>query len=502
MGPVVALIAAAGPITRMEPPLATHHLDASLHVDRPVDEVFAFFCRPENLGRVTPRAMGFELRSVDTRMRDGLEIEYRVRPLFGIPTGWLSRIADYDPPRGFRDIQLRGPYRRWEHRHRFESEGDGTRVIDQVTYELPLGPLGEAAHRLWVRPQLEQIFRFRTRSIRAIFAPPQRNDHPLSIAVAGGSGLVGGGIAAELHARGHRVIVVSRQGDTARGPLPDSVEVRRADATRDEGLDEALAGVDGLVIALAFKNSPFEAPRRGQTFIEVDAAGTERLVAAAKRVGVKRILYLSGAGAAPDAKRHWFRAKWRAEEAIRGSGIDFTILRPTWIYGPQDVSLNRFIGFARQFGVVPMTNFGHQRLAPLFIDDVGRLAADCLVNPAASGQVFEVGGPEELTMREVIERAIRIAGVPRTILPGPTPLIKLAVAPLGVLAAPPLTADGVDFVNQPATVDLGPLMVRMPRRLTPLDEGLASYLAPSLAPGEVTIDHSPAISYTEEVPAS
>lgn len=72
---------------------------------------------------------------------------------------------------------------------------------------------------------------------------------------------------------------------------------------------------------------------------------------------------------------------------------------------------------------------------------------------------------------------------------------------MGVLAAPPLTAAGVDFVNQPATVDLGPLMALMPRRLTPLDEGLASYLAPSLAPGEVTIDHSPAMTSTEEVPA-
>jgi len=485
----------------MEFPLATHHLDASLYVDRPTDEVFAFFSRPENLGRLTPRALGFELRSIDTRMRDGLEVEYRVRPLFGIPTGWLSRIADYDPPHGFRDVQLRGPYRRWEHRHRFEPEGDGTRVVDQVTYELPLGPLGEAAHRLWVRPQLEQIFRFRAHGIGAIFATPHRNDHPLSVAVVGGSGLVGGGIAAELHARGHRVMVVSRQGDTARGPLPDSVEVRRADATRDEGLDEALAGVDGLVIALAFKNSPFEAPRRGQTFEEVDAAGTERLVAAAKRVGIKRLLYLSGAGAAPDAERHWFRAKWRAEEAIRGSGIAFTILRPTWIYGPNDVSLNRFIGFARQFGVVPMTNFGRQRLAPLFIDDVGRLAADCLVDPAAIGQVFEVGGPDELTMREVIERAIRIAGVPRVILPGPTPLIKLAVAPMGLLATPPLTAAGVDFINQPATVDLAPLMARMPRRLTPLDEGLASYLATSSTVGNLSIDSSPATSATQEVPA-
>lgn len=468
--------------------MATHRLDASLYLDRPIDEVYAFFSRPENLGRITPRSMGFELRSTDTDMRDGLEIEYRVRPLFGIPTRWVSRITDVDAPHGFRDIQLKGPYRLWDHRHAFLPEGSGTRVIDEVTYRLPLGPLGELAHRIWVRPQLEQVFRHRARTIQAIFARPAANPAPMTIAVAGGSGLVGGGIAAELHARGHRVVVLSRQGEAARGPLPDSIEVRPADVTIDSGLAEALHGVDALVIALAFENSPIEAPRRGRTFEAVDAAGTERLVDAARQAGVRRLVYLSGAGAAPDAKRHWFRAKARAEAAVRASGIDFTILRPTWIYGPRDVSLNRFIGFARQFQAVPMTNFGGQRLAPVFIDDVAKLAADSLVEPAATGQVFEVGGPEELTMREIIARATRIAGVRRPIVPGPALLIKLAVAPLTLMSSPPLTPNAVDFINQPATVDLEPLLARMPRRLTPLDEGLASYLSPESAPGELVFD--------------
>jgi NADH dehydrogenase len=463
--------------------MATHRLTASQLIDRPIDEVYAFFSKPENLGRITPRSMGFELRSTDTDMRDGLEIEYRVRPLLGIPARWVSRITDVRPPHTFRDVQLTGPYRLWDHRHTFEAEGNATRVRDEIHYQVPLGPLGELANRIWVRPQLEQVFRYRAHSVAAIFAPAQPNPAPLTVAVAGGSGLVGGGIAAELHARGHRVVVLSRQpAAAARGPLPDSVEVRRADVVSGADLAESLAGVDALVIALAFHNSPIEAPRRGQTFVQVDAQGTEHLVAAARAAGVRRVVYLSGAGAAPDARRHWFRAKWRAEEAIRGSGIDWTILRPTWIYGLRDVSLNRFIGFARQFQAVPMTNFGGQRLAPVFIGDIGRLAADSLVEPQAVGQVFEVGGPEELSMREVIARAVRIAGVRRPILPGPAALIKLGAAPLSLLAQPPMTPDAVDFINQPATVDLGPLLERMPRRLTPLDEGLASYLAPGSAP--------------------
>jgi len=263
---------------------------------------------------------------------------------------------------------------------------------------------------------------------------------------------------------------------------------RSVDVTTGEGLPDAVRGLDALAIALAFENSPIEAPRRGRTFMNVDAGGTERLVAAARLEGVGRLLYVSGAGAAADADRHWFRAKWRAEMAVRNSGIGFTVIRPTWIYGPGDVSLNRFVGFARRLRMVPMTNTGRQLLGPVFIDDAARLAADALICDAALGQVFEVGGPETLSMREVIGRALRAAGLSRPIVPGPTPLIKLAAAPLTLLPEPPLTPDAVDFINQPATVDVGPLLDRMPRRLTPLDEGLASYLAPGAGPGHVAID--------------
>jgi nucleoside-diphosphate-sugar epimerase len=111
----------------------------------------------------------------------------------------------------------------------------------------------------------------------------------------------------------------------------------------------------------------------------VDARGTERVVAAARAAGATRLAYVSGAGAAPDAARHWFRAKWRAEEAVRASGIPWTIVRPTWVYGPRDVALNRFVGFARQLPFVPMTNTGRQLLAPVFVEDVARLIADALV---------------------------------------------------------------------------------------------------------------------------
>lgn len=470
--------------------MTTHRLSARQFIARPIDEVFAFFSRPENLGRITPASMGFELLTEDREMREGLEIRYRIRPLLGIPMTWTTRIGAYDPPHRFEDIQLGGPYRRWEHIHTFEPVRGGTIVSDEIAYEVPLGPLGDLANRLVVRGELERIFRHRAETIRTVVAaagePTGR-----TVAVAGGTGFVGGAIATELHRRGDAVRVLSHRGESARGGLPDAIEIRPADVQTGDGLVDALRGADALAIALAFKNSPIEAPRKHRTFVEVDAEGTERLIAAAREAGVQRVVYISGAGAAPDAERHWFRAKWRAEEAVRASGLTWTIIRPTWIFGPRDVSLNRFVGFARRLFSVPMTNTGSQLLAPVFVDDAAALAADSLVVDAAANQVFELGGPETLTMRRIIGTALRVAGLRRPIIPGPTPLIKLAAVPLSWLPSPLLTPAAVDFINQPATVDLGPLLARMPRRLTPLEEGLATYLAPPAGDARLAFDGRP-----------
>ncbi len=302
----------------------------------------------------------------------------------------------------------------------------------------------------------------------------------MRVAVAGGTGFVGGAIAQELLRRGHDVIVLSHRaragGTLPEGEaLPEGANLLSYDVA-DPFAPPLPAGLDALVIALAFTGYPMENPRRGETFMKLDAGGTERLVAAARQARVGRLLYLSGAGAAPDAARHWFRAKWRAESAVRQSGIPYTILRPTWLYGPRDDALNRFLRLGRLLPIVPMPGAGRQLLAPVFIDDLARLAADCLAQEVAQERVFEVGGPETLTMNEIVRRALLADGRARPIAHAPAWLMKLVAWPLQFLPRPPLTPDAVDFVNQPATVDTGPLLAAMPRRLTPLDEGLATYL--------------------------
>jgi NADH dehydrogenase len=455
-------------------------LQATQIVPADLQRVWAFFSSPRNLGRITPRSMGFHLRTPDVTTESGATIDYTIRPLLGIPMHWRTLIDRVDAPASFRDIQMKGPYRSWVHEHRFSAVEGGVRMDDRVEYEMPFGPLGETVHRLVVRAQLEHIFDHRAAAIANIFEPAAdpAAAAPGTVAVAGGTGFVGSEIARELRRRGRHVVVLSSRGEMARGQLPDDVEIRRADIRDADSLVPALAGVDELVLALAFPGSPVEQPGRGYTFMDVDARGTERLVAAGRETGVRKVVYVSGAGASHEARRHWFRAKAVAEDAVRGSGMRWTILRPTWIYGPGDVSLNRFLAFARILPFVPMTNLGRQQLSPVFVGDIARLAADSLEQEAAVERTFEVGGPEVMSMREVLHRTLAVAGISRPLMPGPTPLIKVAAWAMGILPNPPLSPDAVDFINQPATVDTGPLLEVMPRTLTRLEMGLATYLGP------------------------
>jgi hypothetical protein len=147
-----------------------HVLEREQWIPAPLDRVFAFFSDAGNLEAITPPWLGFRILTPQPiAMRADARIEYRIR-LAGVPLRWRTRIARWDPPRGFVDVQERGPYALWEHTHAFVSRGDGVHMSDVVRYALPLGPLGGAAHALAVRAALAAIFDYRFARIRERFA--------------------------------------------------------------------------------------------------------------------------------------------------------------------------------------------------------------------------------------------------------------------------------------------------------------------------------------------
>ena len=205
--------------------MTKHILDSRHHVPADIGTVWEFFSRAENLGRITPRSMGFEILTDQPSTESGSTIDYTLRPVFGIPAKWRTRIESVDAPHHFRDVQERGPYKSWVHEHRFTEVEGGVRMDDRVEYEMPFGPLGSLANRLAVQAQLQYVFDFRATAIDQIFEPaPRRDDAPPSVvAVAGGTGFVGGEIARELRRRGRHVIALYSQGEGARGQLPDDI---------------------------------------------------------------------------------------------------------------------------------------------------------------------------------------------------------------------------------------------------------------------------------------
>ena len=144
-----------------------HRIFRKTTLPLPRPEVFRFFADAGNLERITPPELAFEfVTPLPVEMRVGALIEYRLG-LFGVRFGWRTRIVAWEPDRGFVDEQLRGPFRRWVHTHRFREVEAGTEVEDEVEWALPLPPLGEVARPL-VRRQLERIFDHRTVATREL----------------------------------------------------------------------------------------------------------------------------------------------------------------------------------------------------------------------------------------------------------------------------------------------------------------------------------------------
>lgn len=142
----------------------TYQLIREQWLPQDLEATFAFFSRPENLQEITPPFLGFHIVRAEKELHAGSLIEYKLK-IRGVPMRWLTEIEIWEPPFRFVDNQLRGPYKLWHHEHRFAEKDGGTLISDRVDYALPFGVLGQLAHRLMVRRDVEGIFDFRQRRL-------------------------------------------------------------------------------------------------------------------------------------------------------------------------------------------------------------------------------------------------------------------------------------------------------------------------------------------------
>jgi len=150
--------------------MADYILESRVWLARARAEVFACFADPGTLVRLTPPVYRLEIVAAPAALAAGAVLDLRLA-WRGLPVRWRAFIREWDPPYRFVDVQVRGPWARWEHRHRFLEEAGGTWVEDRVTYRLPLGPLGRAAHGLLVRRVLRALWDYRTARLGELVGP-------------------------------------------------------------------------------------------------------------------------------------------------------------------------------------------------------------------------------------------------------------------------------------------------------------------------------------------
>lgn len=297
----------------------------------------------------------------------------------------------------------------------------------------------------------------------------------MNVLVAGGTGFIGLRIVDELLAKGgHHVRVMTR--DPARARPRDGVEYVRGDVSDATSLEAATRSIDVVVHAVQFPNHPVENPRKGWTYEQVDGEGTERMVAAAVKNGVKRFVYLSGAGVRPGRTEPWFRAKDRAERAITASGIEYVILRPSWIYGPDDRSMNKFVAFVKYLPIVPVIGSGQERVQALSVYDVAKVAAAAVDEPSAANRVFELGSSPPLTMDEILRTIMRVLGKRKPLLHQPAWLVKIPASIIQYLPNAPLSPGAVDFITMDERVDPSDAEQVFGITFRSLEAGLREYL--------------------------
>ena len=298
----------------------------------------------------------------------------------------------------------------------------------------------------------------------------------MRIVVTGGTGFIGREVVKRLlETPGDEVLVVTRDPERAEA-FGGRVRLVQAFAGDAISLGKVFTGADVVVHAIQFPNHPVEQPGKGRSYLEVDGRGTQVAAAVAKRVGVRRFVYLSGAGAGQGRPQSWFRAKDMAEAAIRETGLEHALVRPSWIYGPGDRSMNRFVAFCRYLPVVPVIGDGKTPVYPIFVGDVARAVAEAVRREDCNEKAFDLAGPERLSMDDILRTIQKVLGKRRLLLHHPRALMKLLVLPMALLPEPMLSPGAIDFILQEVDMDPKPAQDYFGFGFKRLEEGLRTYL--------------------------
>ena len=317
----------------------------------------------------------------------------------------------------------------------------------------------------------------------------------MRVAIAGGSGFVGQHTARLLAAGGHEVRVLARglrataavncpegqvPGDSPEAGVGATAAIDRVRVDLNgepAALAAALRGCDAVVNLVGVKLAG------GQGFTAAHVGAIERLLAGCAAAGVQRLVHISVAGVRDDPRRPYLASKWRGEQAVIGSGLRWTILRPGVIFGAGDDFITNLTAMLRQAAVFPMPARGRSLLQPVAVEDVAAAIVAAIERTDTVGSCFDVVGPERLTLRAWVRRVATALELRTWPLPAPALLLAPALAVMERwLAAPPLTVAQLGLLGDGVVGDVTQTRVLLGREPAALDLAQIAALARPVGP--------------------
>jgi NADH dehydrogenase len=291
----------------------------------------------------------------------------------------------------------------------------------------------------------------------------------VKILVPGGTGFVGWYVVRKAAEGGHEVVSLSRGIQESAHAYP--IENIRIDLVLPEDLTTVLAGVDVVVHAAGILRET-----AGQTFERAHVGATGNLIDACKSAGVGKIIYMSALGVRANAQTPYLRTKHEAERLVEGSGLRYTIFRPSLVFGAGDRLITHLLQIVKYSPVLPVVTDGDIRLQPIWVGDVATAVVRALDDPATDGRAFELGGPTTMTFQDLVDAVKRVSGRSAVSVRLPKflaePFVRLGER---VFAEPRLTEDQLALLTAGETCDPAPAATAFGLRMRPLPDVLPEY---------------------------
>lgn len=267
----------------------------------------------------------------------------------------------------------------------------------------------------------------------------------MKVLITGITGFVGSHLAARLVAQGHRVRgIVRTPGERVHLAPQVRAELVAGDVTQRDSLTSAMRGIDAVIhlVAIAYE-------RGGAKYEAINAQGTRNVVDAAKAAGIKRLLHLSALAADPRSPYGYLCSKGQGEDAVRASGLDWTIFRPSVLVGQEDEFAN---ALARWLVITPLAfplvGDGQARFQPLWVEDLVTIMGMALSDPATIGKAYDLGGPEQMTYEAMVRQILVALHRSRVLLKVPVPVMNPVIKAMEwLLPKPPATTSLLDLLK-------------------------------------------------------